>query len=257
MKIENGTKDPNGIPQLYASNFQLFSVAQKEFGYQKGSTSDKPIFNPNVTASLDVIDHNLGKLVDHMKDSCIYDDTLIIICAKHGQGPIDPTTLRKIPPANIQNATTVKFAQVTSDDIALIWVDDPTIANVNQAKADLLAAKDALGIDSILAGPEVWMHGFGDPRLDPRVPDLIVKVVSGVIYTSVTSAKVMEHGGLSPDDLRTALFVHNPKLCAKTVSELVFTRQIAVTALEALGAPVTELDGAQQDGTVGLPELDL
>src|SRR5271169_4516136 len=52
---ENGTKDPHGTPDLYAGNFQLFSVAQKEYGYLNGSSSAKPIFNPNVTAALDII----------------------------------------------------------------------------------------------------------------------------------------------------------------------------------------------------------
>jgi arylsulfatase A-like enzyme len=252
--LENGTKDPNGVPQLYASNFQLFSVAQKQFGYLKGSTSEKPIFVDNVTASLDVIDTNLGTLVDRMKAAGTYTSTLLIVCAKHGQAPIDPTTLHKIDPQTLQNATSVKFAQVTSDDIGLIWLADPTIANVDQAKSDLLSKATEAGIAEIFAGPEVYQHGFGDPRLDPRVPDIIIRVVPGVIYTS-PGFKLMEHGGLNPDDLTTAIFVHNPSITAATIDELVFTRQIAVTALEALGAPVTQLDGAQIDGTVGLPGL--
>ena len=191
-----------------------------------------------------------------MKTAGTYSSTLIILCAKHGQSPIDPTTLKKIPTAALQNATNVKFAHVTADDVALIWLEDPTTANVNQAKKDLLSASSKTGVARILAGSEVYMHGFGDPRLDPRVPDLVITVIPGVIYTTSTS-KVMEHGGTNPDDLTTALFVHNPNIVAEKVTERVYTRQIAVTALEALGAPVSELDGAQADGTVGLPGLGL
>lgn len=136
--LVNSTKDPSGIPQLYASNFQVFSVAQKEFGYLNGSTSAKPIFHPNVTASLDFTDSRLGTLVNSMKTAGIYNSTLLIVCAEHGQAPIDPTTVKKIDPQTLQNATSIQFAQVTADDIALIWLVDSTIANVNQAKAAFL-----------------------------------------------------------------------------------------------------------------------
>jgi hypothetical protein len=156
-----------------------------------------------------------------MQAAGTYSSTLIIVCAKHGQGPIDPTTLKKIDPSTLQNATKIEFAQVTADDVALIWLTNPTIANVNQAKADLLAAGASAGIANVLAGPEVWMHGYGDPRLDPRVPDIIVRVISGVIYTSPTASKVMEHGGINPDDLTTALFVHNPFIAPQTITERV------------------------------------
>jgi arylsulfatase A-like enzyme len=249
--------DPAGVPQLYASNFQLFSVAQKQFGYLPGSTSANPLFNPNVTAALDVIDDNIGTLVSAMKNAGTYDNTLLIVCAKHGQSPIDPSTLKKIPPAALQNATTVEFAFVTTDDVALIWLTDPTQANINKAKSDLVTAGSKIGVAEVFAGHEVYQRGFGDPRLDSRVPDLIIRVVPGTIYTSATSAKVMEHGGLNRDDFTTALFAHNPAIKAKVVSELVHTTQVAVTALAALGAPVSQLDGAAYDGTVVLPGLKL
>ena len=172
--------------------------------------------------------------------------------AKHGQSPIDPSLTKLIAPATLQNATSVEFAWVTSDDGAYIWLKDASEANVNKAKADLLAYKPA-GVARILAGYEVYQAGFGDPRFDPAVPDLIVISQIGVIYASVTASKNMEHGGVNPDDLTVAMFAHNPNLSPKTIDTLVFTRQVAVTALEALGAPVTELNGAQIDGTVGLP----
>lgn len=34
--------------------------------------------------------------------------------------------------------------------------------------------KSEAGIASILVGPGVYQHGFGDPRLDPRISDHIV-----------------------------------------------------------------------------------
>ena len=205
---------------------------------------------------MDVVDANIGTLVNRMKQAGIYSSTLLIICAKHGQAPIDPTKLRKIDPQTLINATSVSIDYLTTDDIGLVWLTTPTIENINQAKSDLLAAKDIAGISNVYAGPEVWQHGFGNPLLDSRVPDLIIVVNEGVIYTSPTAAKVMEHGEINPDDVSTAIFVHNPAIVAKTIGERVYSRQIAVTALEALGAPVAQLDGAQADGTVVLPGLN-
>jgi len=230
-------------------------VGQKGFGYLNGSTSTNPLFGPNLTDALDFTDNRLGGLVQKLKDAGIYDSTLLIVTAKHGQSPMDPTLSDKIAPATLQNGTSVKFAFVTADDGAYIWLEDPTPENVAQAKSDLLAYKPAR-IAEIFAGLEVYQHGFGDPRLDPRVPDLVVRSEIGVIYASPTASKNMEHGGINPDDLSVAMFVHNPEFKAATMKDLVYTRQIAVTALLALGAPVTELDGAQADGTVALPGLN-
>lgn len=189
-----------------------------------------------------------------LKTAGIYESTLLIVSAKHGQSPIDPSLTKLIDPATLQNATKVKFAYVTADDGAYIWLADASDANVQQAKSDLLNYAPA-GVARILAGYEVYQAGFGDPKLDPSVPDLIVVSKIGVIYASVTAKKNMEHGGINPDDLTVAMFAHNPKLAPKTIDTLVFTRQIAVTAIEALGGPVSELTGAQIDGTVGLPGI--
>lgn len=255
LRVENGTKDPYGPPTLYASNFQSVSVAQKAAGYANGSTSAKPIFTDNITKSIDFIDAGLGKLVSNLKGAGIYDQTLLIVTAKHGQTPIDPTTSKKISPDGIQNASSVEFAQVTADDIGLIWLAEQNDANIAKAKSDLLAAKANLSISTVLAGQEIYQNGFGDPKFDPRVPDLIIIPNSGVIYASPTASKVMEHGGVNPDDLSVALFVHNPNIKGSTSSSLVYSRQVAVTAVMALGANIAQLDGAEADGTAVLPGL--
>ena len=232
-------------------------MAQKAYGYQVGSDSTKAIFTDNLTEAIDFTDGRLGTLVDRLKTAGIYSRTLLIVGAKHGQSPINPKLVRKIDPSALQNATSVVIVQTTADDGAYLWLADPTEENVNQAKADLLKAGSSIGVASILAGSQVYQNGFGDPRLDPRVPDLIVITEVGVIYTSPTATKIMEHGGLNPDDLDVALFVHNPGITGSVNTQRVYTRQIAVTALKALGAPVNQLDGAVIDGTVVLPGLGL
>jgi hypothetical protein len=192
-----------------------------------------------------------------MKSAGTYDSTLLIVTAKHGQSPIDPSLSKKIDPASIQNATSIEIDQVTADDGALLWLHSPTVSNIQQLKSDLLASASKLGISRILSGSEIYQNGFGDPKLDPRVPDIIVISQPGVIYASPTASKIMEHGGLNDDDLTVALFVHNPKIKGCVNDERVLTRQVAVTAVLALGAPGEQLDGAVTDGTVVLPGLGL
>src|SRR5271170_586316 len=133
---------------------------------------------------------------------------MLIVSAKHGQSPIDPTL-------TLNNASSVEFACVTADDGAYIWLVNPTPENFVEAKSDLLSYAPA-GVARVLAGLEVYQHGFGDNRIDPRVPDLVVISKIGVIYASVTASKNIEHGGVHPDDLDVSLFVHNPNLRAMT-----------------------------------------
>src|SRR5260370_39195868 len=99
---------------------------------------------------------------------------------------------------------------------------------------------------------------FGDPTIDPRVPDIAVQPNVGVIYTKNTS-KVAEHGGFAHDDTNVMLLVSNPKLSPATVTTPVATAQIAPTIVKGLGFdpnqliavpsdPCTDLAGLRQHG---------
>jgi len=242
---------------LYSSNFQSVSVAQKNFGYKPGSTSSNPIFTNELLGALDFTDQHLDTLIDALKKADTYHETLLIVTAKHGQSPIDPSLSKKIAPSSIQAASSVQFAQVTADDGAYVWLVDATLANINKAKEDLLAAATTLGIARVLAGNEIYQNGFGDPKFDPRVPDLIIITKPGIIYAKPTAIKIAEHGGINDDDLTVALLIHNPKLEKKSIMERVYTRQVAVTAVKALGGDIEQLDGAMYDGTSVLPGLTL
>ena len=46
---------------------------------------------------------------------------------------------------------------------------------------------------------------WNDPTVDPRTPDIILKVNTGVIFTG--GSKIAEHGGLNEDDMHVALLV--------------------------------------------------
>jgi len=65
-----------------------------------------------------------------------------------------------------------------------------------------------------------------DPAVDERVPDIIVKVKTGVIFTG--GSKIAEHGGLNEDDIHVGLLVSGPGISsAEVVKANVSTAQVA------------------------------
>jgi arylsulfatase A-like enzyme len=235
-----------GIPMLFGGNFQAVSVAQKSFGYQSGSLA----FTPQLTTALQFVDDSLGKVVSALDAKKALDDTLIVVCSKHGQAPIDPKLYRKVSQHGIEPGSGVKMAQVTADDIGLLWLDNQ--ADLAKAVAGLTANKTALAIADIIYGPRLIAEGFGDPTKDSAVPDIIIVPELGVIYTTST-AKIAEHGGFSNDDRNVACFVSNPGLQKLTYEGTVSTAQIAPTIIQALGLKPADLDSAKHGGVKVLP----
>ena len=230
-------------PALFGGNFQSVSVAQKTAGYTNGSIQN---FTPPLIKALDFVDDSLGQVVSALKAKKIYEDTLIIIASKHGQAPINPALYRKIDPALVTTAIGVNTSWITTDDIALIFLEDQS--TLSTAVSNLQKATSTLQIQDIIYGARQQALGFGNPLTDPAVPDIIIKVDLGVIYTTST-AKIEEHGGLSDDDTHVACFVSNPGLKKKVVDQRTSTRQVGPTILKVLGLDPGELQGAEIEGT--------
>lgn len=123
-----------------------------------------------------------------------------------------------------------------------------------KAKSNLLADKK-LGISWILAGDEVQAAGFGSPTLNSRTPDLIIGVNTGILWND--GFEFEDHGGFAAQDLNVPLLAYNPGLSSKgmTVSQMVSTRSIASTLLQALGLPTSQLQGYALGEAPILPSL--
>jgi len=175
----------------------------------------------------------MGKLVNELKTKGLYQSTTIIIGAKHGQSPIDIRRLNKINTSNGRPAKLLSalIAGSSEDDISILWLKDS--ANTNAAVNTLEMNAGAVDFGTIYAGSSIKLL-FGDPALDPRVPDIVVQPNVGVIYTGSTS-KVAEHGGFAEDDTHTILLVSNPRLSPRTVTSPVENAQVAPTILQLLG----------------------
>ena len=285
----NGLKhdgSPNsGVPALFGMNFQAVSVGQKlakdnsdgscpqsthtdlPGGYVDGAGTPTAV----LAYGLQKTDEALGSMIQALKQRGLYNSTLFIVGAKHGQSPINPAKVNKpghfadlvaaLPdaatnPGALAIASASACAKgpcgfVQDDDIALIWLRDQT---QTKAVVDYLNANaKALFIDEVLGGDELKLR-FNDPAHDSRTPDIIVQPIYGTIYTG-SKTKNAEHGGFSFGDTNVGLIVSNPRLPGVVLKTPVVTSQVAPTILHALDIEPGALNSVRVEHTSMLPGL--
>ncbi len=241
-----------GVPGLFGMNFQEVSVGQKTAGYMDGAGTP----SAGLRDALDHTDASLGRMVSALKRQGLYESTLIIVSAKHGQAPIDPTTRRIVDskriPGIVNGVQTGLVAQATEDDIALLWLTDQS--KTTAAVAALNTNQSQASIASVLSGTSLTAL-FQDPLHDSRTPDIVALVQPGVIYTKPTATKLAEHGGFNHEDTNVPILVSAPGLHGGTIPTPVETTQIAPTILAVLGLDPLALDAVRLEGTSLLPLL--
>jgi hypothetical protein len=246
-----------GVPALFGTNFQAVSVGEKlavdpVTGLKGGYTDVLGTPGQGLAGELEFIDQSIGRFVSELKAQRLVDSTLIIISAKHGQSPIDVSKRRGI--GGGQPAATVGSADAfdISDDGSLIWLTDPSLTPAVVANLSTPANQQTLGIQEIFAGQSL-RNKFDNPGADPRTPDIILKVNTGVIFTG--GSKLSEHGGFNEDDIHTALLVSLPSLEHAVVKSAVSNQQVAPTIIKALGLDPDDLDAVRKEQIAPLPFL--
>ncbi|HZC44226.1 MAG TPA: alkaline phosphatase family protein [Acidobacteriaceae bacterium] len=265
------------FPNLFGMNFQAVSVGQKLIEANTGSggyldASGTP--SELLAQEIEFVDASIGKMVNELKDTGRFESTMIVITAKHGQGPIDPKQYRPIPGHSGDNGITpatllanlIPISEsplnptgigATEDDVSLLWLSDSS--QTAAAVATLEENSSKIGLGTIFYGSSLALN-YDPPGLppngDPRSPDIIVTPNPGVVYTG-SAAKQEEHGGFSHDDTNVMLLLSNPGFRPRTVFSDVATAQVAPTILAALGLNPNNLQGVQLEGTAVLPDLKL
>jgi hypothetical protein len=246
-----------GVPTLFGTNFQAVSVGEKlavdpVTGLKGGYTDVLGTPSQALAGELDFIDQSIGRFVQELKAQRLYDSTLIVVSAKHGQSPIDGTRRRGI--GGGQPAATIGTADAfdISDDGSLIWLTDPSLAPSVVANLSKPANQQALGIQEIFAGQSL-RNKFNNPGADPRTPDIILKVNTGVIFTGGT--KLSEHGGFNEDDVHTALLLSLEGMDRAVVKSAVTNQQVAPTIIQALGLDPNDLEAVRREQIHVLPFL--
>jgi hypothetical protein len=246
-----------GVPTLFGTNFQAVSVGEKlavdpVTGLKGGYTDVLGTPGQALVGELDFVDASLGQFIRELKTQRLFESTLIIISAKHGQSPIDGSRRRGI--GGGQPTPTIGAADAfdISDDGSLIWLTDPELASGVVATLSTPANEQALGIQEIFAGQSL-RNKFNSPAIDPRTPDIILKVQTGVIFTGGT--KLSEHGGFNEDDVHTALLVSLDGMEPAIVKSAVTNQQVAPTIIKALGLDPDTLEAVRQEQIHVLPFL--
>jgi Type I phosphodiesterase / nucleotide pyrophosphatase len=257
------------VPAVFGMNFQSVYFGQSlsepgvdAGGYQNAAAwPSAPLLN-----EIQFVDASIGDIVNALKDAELYDNTLIIVTAKHGESPIDPTMYvanGSNTPATLLG-TAIPFSEsplnatgigATEDDVSVLWLAPG--GSVTDAVALLEKNAAAIGLGEIYYGPSLALNynvgGLG-PRQDPRSPDIIVTPNVGMTYSGNT-AMIGDHGGFGHDDTNVILLVANPRFTAQTVSVTTRTAQVAPTILQALGLDPAALEAVTAEGTQVLPEV--
>lgn len=263
------------VPTVFGMNFQAVSVGQKliekSISTNGGYLDAQGTPTTALLGEFQFVDASIATFISELQKQGLSDSTLIVITAKHGQSPIDPSRyvsqlINATSPATLlSNAGYMPFSESTNnptgigpteDDVSLLWL--ASSANTDAAVGILEANPSmttGIGLGQIYYGPSLALN-FNNPTNDPRTPDIIVTPNVGVTYSGSTS-KLEEHGGFSHDDTNVMLLVSFPGFQPRTVSAAVGTAQVAPTILKALGIAPSALNAVRVEGTPVLPGIPL
>ena len=279
-RTHNG-KQAAPVPNVFGMNFQAVSVGQKLI--EKAISTTGGYVDPEGTPTqslleeIEFADASIGRMVEELKKNGLYDSTMIVITAKHGQSPIDSSRYTGItstgpvttsPATILANAGCIPFSESplnptglgpTEDDVSLVWLNhNCTTANsVAMLEVQSPATSNIAGIGELFWGrgiTQLYNAPGLPPNGDPRTPDILTTPNIGVTYSGSTK-KLAEHGGFAHDDVNVMILVSNPHFQAKTVFTPVTTMEVAPTILKALGLDPEALQSVQQEGTRVLPEV--
>jgi hypothetical protein len=261
------------VPTIFGMNFQAVSVGQKLIEKSNGVTGGYLDAAGTPSAALldefKFVDASIGAFVEELKDKGLYDSTLIVITAKHGQSPIDPNRyvaqlkIGTSPATLLSNAGFIPDSDSTNgsgigpteDDVSLLWLKSASDTDASVKILEDNASATGIALGQLYYGPSLAIN-YNDPTKDPRTPDIIVTPNIGVTYSG-SSAKQEEHGGFAHDDTNVILLLSHSSFEPSTVRAAVGTVQVAPTILKALGLNPWELDAVRVEGTSVLPAVQL
>lgn len=167
------------VPNIFGMNFQTVSVGQKliekSVGLTGGYLDNQGTPTPALLGEIQFTDTSIGRMVSELKKKGLYNSTLIIISAKHGQSPIDSSRYLGIStvandPITTSPATILEnllpFSESpanpngigpTEDDVSLLWLKNSadTAAAVGMLESQSPATNNIAGIGTIFSEPTI------------------------------------------------------------------------------------------------------
>jgi arylsulfatase A-like enzyme len=271
------------IPAIFGMNFQAVSVAEKDAngGINLLPNGQEGLPNTVLEGAMQHTDDSIGQIVAALKAAGIWDSTLVVLTAKHGQAPrvgLGGLMVGGTLP-NLLGSDNINVAQATEDDVSLLWLSNQaqtmdavtalqnfkatgtiqvTFSGVTQTLPASQIIKQIIA-DTPNADASLGSYKLGNPATDSTTPDIVVTLQPGYIWVGnvFNKHKRGEHGGFSDDDTHVALILGGGAIGANfqgtTQTSQVETVQIAVTALQALGLNPNDLTGVKKEHTKPLP----
>jgi hypothetical protein len=155
-KTHNGA--PARTPAVFGMNFQAVYIGESvnEPGVGKGGYQNAAgLPGAKLLQEIEFVDASIGDIVGALKAEGIYEDTLLIITAKHGGSPIDPalyvadgantpaTLLGSAIPFSESPLNTTGIG-ATEDDVSVLWLNKG--ASVSAAVELLESNAAAIGL---------------------------------------------------------------------------------------------------------------
>jgi predicted AlkP superfamily pyrophosphatase or phosphodiesterase len=189
------------VPTILGMNFQQVSVGEKLpiGGYTDASGTPSALLE----GALGHVDQSLGRMVSELKTHHLFESTLIVVSAKHGQSPIDRAKLAMesgghgnatvTDPLGFINAADPNVDQVfasfvnpndgsspairghlQTDDVGLVWLQDQSAANIAGVVAQMTNSANRTAMfadtlppdtifDSNITSGDELAAIFGDP----------------------------------------------------------------------------------------------
>jgi Type I phosphodiesterase / nucleotide pyrophosphatase len=180
------------VPTIFGMNFQVVSVGEKliekSLNLTGGYLDSQGTPTPSLLSEIQFADLSIGKMVAALKKNGLYNSTLIVITAKHGQSPVDSSRYLGISnktgdpittsPATIaDNAKCLPTSESpsnatgigpTEDDVSMLWLLNTcaTESVVGMLESQSPATDNIAGIGQIFWGPAITQL-FNPPGLPP------------------------------------------------------------------------------------------
>jgi hypothetical protein len=251
--LDSGGRQRVGVPAVFGMGFISFGAVQKSDGYQDADASP----SEPLKKALDFIDDAVGRIVGELKAQRLFDSTVIVLSAKHGQSPIDLKQRRIIDRNVIREAVNGVapglLAHASLDAIGLVYLKDAS--RTSEVVAELRARAREAGIQKVYAGDQLQLLL---PTRDSRTPDIVIQPVLGAFYADnvegdAAKGLLAEHGGTLDEDTHVPLIVSFPGAKGTINRAPVQVSQVAPTVLAALGLDPNALKAVQLEGTPLLP----
>ena len=151
-----------GVPAIFGMNFQAVSVAQKLEGNGYLDANGTP--SPGLLDAFKHTDQSISKMLAALQQHGLMGSTLIIVTAKHGDVPIDPTRLKiadlELIPKTVSAIDKNLLAGLEQDgSVAMLWLADQT--RTAEVTAALRNIQTEAGIQEIYSGESLKLR-FND-----------------------------------------------------------------------------------------------